>query len=334
MHRETMKPIPLYHADLTQQDHQQVIHALEQPQWQDAEQTAQLEAFWSARWQRPTLALADPHDAITVLAELLQWRMGDAVALPPLMEPIWAEAFIQRGIQPAWLDLDPKTGHGGGQPMGLEEIAGSLKGWLDQATMGLPHFPFTLPTTLQPLVDISHAPLPLWRAQKEAILILQLDANLPLQGGGLTLLLLPDHLELEQARQLRPRLPSRAAVALANSQSEQVEQLMQYRRHVAERYLEKLRPRGLFALPWYHPLRNWAFFNLDFADRRHASEFCTFLQGAQIGCQLGCALPPPHQRDGMQRYQQRSVLIPLYGALQERDQKRIINRIHRWVERQ
>ncbi|MEG3638342.1 hypothetical protein [Magnetococcus sp. PR-3] len=322
-------PIPLYHPDLTQQDRDRVLQALTPP-WQDEAACQQLEQAWHNHWQRPVVAFAHPTAAIQALAELFSWRMGDAIALSPLANPEWSEALQHAGLYPAWLDLEIPHGLGSGQPMGLACCAGQLQGWMRFGFAGQQDTT-PLPPHVTPLEVLDHCLIPASPMATSSIGLLHLGANGPLQGGEITLVSMAHASEVEQLRTCRQQLPSRSALALALSQTSQYQSLMASRAQRAQRYLDLLRPRNRFSVPTAR--QHWSRFTLWMTDHQQAQELYTFLHSAQIGCCLGHPLPPPHEGAGLHHWYQHALQVPLYAALKDGDQKRIINRIHRWVER-
>ncbi|ABK46218.1 hypothetical protein Mmc1_3733 [Magnetococcus marinus MC-1] len=320
--------IPLYHPDLTVQDRAAVMQALTLP-WQDAAALSALESGWSQQWGRAVVAFADAQQAIGALLRLWGWRRGDALALSPLADRVWGEALQQHGLWPAWLDVEPQSGLVQGEPLGLAGCAGGLVGWLHGGFGGVPERGAAQSGAVS-LMVMDH--MPLAQIADDALGLLHLGPNGPLQGAGITLIAATHNQQAAKLRELRGQaLPSRGAVALAMSQFHQRHALFARRAEVAARYGALLRPRGRFGLPqgWAY----WSRYPLSFEDEVAAQGLAEFLGRTGIGGMLGGPLPPIHSGPGLRGWSARTLLLPCYAALGEAAQKRVINRVHRWLER-
>ncbi|NGZ05612.1 MAG: DegT/DnrJ/EryC1/StrS aminotransferase family protein [Magnetococcales bacterium] len=312
--------IPLYRPDLSVVDAQTLVAQLGLNPFQDAALVRSWEGAWEERWQRRAVAFADHVEAIRLIKEILGWPAGMGVHVDPLLDPAWREA-----LHGAWLgcdwhdrDADPTVSAGGvvwQQPgMGWWQPAGHAR-WV--------------------LEEISAVPLPVSGVGQGAIQLVNLTGPRILPVGVGALLLSTDGELIETLRQRRSHAPGAAACALGLSLLDSLPERLERRGELVSRYAA-MRLRGWARLPsdlaqgrcrecFYLPMRDVA--------ARISLE--AFLTKAGIGCgavhwfRLPAGTPP-----GWQSWLSQTLAIPLYAALTDQECKRIINRIHRWVERQ
>ncbi|OSM06276.1 hypothetical protein MAIT1_01261 [Magnetofaba australis IT-1] len=291
-----------------------------------------MEAHCGALWNRHAIAFVDAEAAMDALKQVLEWPDGAQLGVDALLEPAWREALSAHWLRAVVSDIDA-NGHTA--PVSATQ-ATPLTAHLIQHTDGLPAPESAWRASDCPIEIISDVPTPLPGVGRASILLLSMDPGQMLQGGGLCLLLDADSERAAALRAARTELPATLACALARSQWAQVQHLLARRAQTAMAYA-RLRHRGLFTLP---PVpasgRHWRHFTLAFESTAQRDDFLAFLNRAQIHAAAppGWALAPDEAAlPGVNRWLRHSLRLPIYAALDDAERKRVINRIHRWSER-
>lgn len=297
-----MVDIPLYRPDLTQRDREAVEKQSHAEPFDDRALLKAWEQSWEKLWNRRALAFADPTGLIKALKRLHGWRSGSKVALSPLQDPQWREAFEANWLTPLFAIPPP-----------------------DEAGLYLHHHPFGLPTpapdTEAPVIEeISSVIRPYPGIGGGAVQVVLLEGTRLLHGGGAVVLSEDENL-IRALAEIRETGPSALSCALGLSQMAQLDAHCARREEIAGRYLE-MRLRGFFEAP-ANPDggRAWEWFVL----RGDLGELRDFLAEAGIGCGTPWFWEVPGEWD--------SLALPLYAALSDADVKKIINRVHRYCER-
>ena len=327
-----MNAIPLIRPDLTGADEQALLAQLRTAPFRDDALLRRWEAAWETLWQRRAVAFADPVAAVAALKETLAWPAGARIAADPLLAPGWRE-----GCDAAWLhldrrDADPVTGQGRGPWPTPPTAAGHGAAWVVHA-FGLPNPVATDHPVL--LEEVSGLVKPLPGSGHGTVQLLLLGGNAILQGGESCLLLSRDERLIAGLAQRRRHPPGAAACALGLSQLARLDRHLERRTRLAERYLA-LRGRGLVGFPSSPgAVRAWELLHLLLPDRAHRDGLRAFLHKAGIGADGPVWSQPPDLAalPGLARFADTALALPLYAALDDREQKKIINRLHRWLER-
>ncbi|MBF0427064.1 MAG: DegT/DnrJ/EryC1/StrS family aminotransferase [Magnetococcales bacterium] len=330
-------PIPLARPDLTTADEQAVYTTLAHNPWFDADLLDQWEQAWSVLWDRPAVAFADATELIAALKRLLGWPSGAGIVADALLPPAWREACADAWLHPHWHDVDPQTG-------GLATSATRLiPPGSGAAVAGIWRHPFGLPTRPELawdpppwlLEEISSIIVPLPGCGWGGAQIVHFDGNGILPVGLGTLLLSNNAALVADLRRQRQQPPGSAACALGLALLARLDTILARRQELAGRYLA-LRTRGRFQLPLAEVARGWEGFFLAFADPADRDALQTFLAQAGIDAAAPVWYQPEAvagQLPGVRRFLASALAIPFYPALAEGMQKRVINRVHRWVAR-
>ncbi|MBF0461008.1 MAG: DegT/DnrJ/EryC1/StrS aminotransferase family protein [Magnetococcales bacterium] len=333
--REAAHGIPLVRADLTRSDAQAVRQQLATAPFQDEAVLARWEAAWETLWHRAAVAFADPVGLILALKSVLGWRAGEQVGLDPLLDPAWREALATAWLYPAWRDVDPHSGQGRGAFVPDGAAGGPVRAGLCQHPFGLPGQPTGegVPFWLE---DISSVLSPRPGCGWGDVQVVYLSGNRLVAAGGSALLLTRDEAFGDALRRVR-RPPGPLACALGLSQLRSLASRLARRQELAERY-RQLRGRGWFQWPVAREEgRVWEMFLLTMASEVELSALQQFLQVSQIHAASPIWFRPanplagPGHFSGWQQFQARMLALPLYASLTDPEQKRIINRVQRWV---
>ncbi|MBF0154422.1 MAG: DegT/DnrJ/EryC1/StrS aminotransferase family protein [Magnetococcales bacterium] len=334
----SLPAIPLAWADLTREDEQAVCAALARNPWFDAELLMRWEQAWSVLWERPAVAFADPVELIAALKSRLQWPSGSGIAADALLEPVWREACAASWLHLIWHDVDPRTGLIAERGSNLVPVgSGPVQAGFWRHGFGQPTRPSVAwepPPFL--MEEISSVVVPLPGCGWGGVQLVHFDGNGILPGGVGSLLLSNNAALVEDLRRLRRHPPGSAACALGLSLLSRLDLVLARRQHLAARYLAMV-PRNLFQLPLsaVHE-RGWGGFFLAMDDPAYREELQAFL--ARSGIDAAAPVwyqpdPSAGQLPGVRRFLACALAIPFYPALAEGAQKRVINRIHRWVGR-
>ena len=252
-----------------------------------------------------------------------------AVNCSPLLHPSWREAMTT-----AWLGAAPQNILTDG---GQENWSACRLGYqFLQHNFGL--IATTAPKQQILLEDISAIMAPLPNCGVGDVQLLLLDGNRMLQGGASCVALSTDRQLIAALTKSRPAPPTAALCALGISQLQRLDDLLRRRGQLADTYL-KIRHRNLFKLP-PNPKggRRWEAFIIELPSKEQCQALQQFLNRAGIGAappiwynirstKLTPITPP------LEKLLHNSLALPLYASLTDQEQKKIINRIHRWVER-
>ncbi|MBF0448923.1 MAG: DegT/DnrJ/EryC1/StrS family aminotransferase [Magnetococcales bacterium] len=323
--------IPLVRPDLTQADQECFLAQLNGKPFLDGKAVAQWERAWQEIWQRPCVAFADATTLIKALKTVFGWSSGQPISCGPLLPPSWREALHE-----AWLDPIPQaTLEDHGQEMWLDNAELSATGSAKEANpavrMVQHHFgrpaqaSANATTTLE---EVSALLKPVDQTGWGTVQLINLDGNRMIQGGGSTLALSTDRSLIARLKKIRTTPPAAAICALGISQLRRLAAQLNRRQALARRYGE-IRNRNFFISPPNIPSeRSWEMYLLHFNDLKKRDGLLHFLNRAGIGA----ALPIWHHQSQPNPLDL-SLALPLYASLSDIEQKRIINRIHRWVER-
>ncbi|MBF0448379.1 MAG: DegT/DnrJ/EryC1/StrS family aminotransferase [Magnetococcales bacterium] len=323
--------IPLVRPDLTQADQDCFLAQLNSHPFQDVAAVAQWESAWQEIWQRSCVAFTDTTALIKALKTVFGWPSGQPVSCGPLLPPSWREA-----LQEAWLDpVSHATMDDHGRETWLDNAHPSATAPAKEANpsvrmvqhhFGRPAQANTNTTTT--LEEVSALLKPLEQTGWGTVQLIHLDGNRMIQGGGSTLVLSTDECLIAQLKKVRSTPPAAAICALGLSQLRRLEAQLNRRQALAQRYGE-IRNRDFFTLPPNFPgQRSWEMYVLHFKDVKKRDGLLHFLNQAGIGA----ALPIWHHHSQPNPLDL-SLALPLYASLSDVEQKRIINRVHRWVER-
>lgn len=328
-----IQTIPLVRADLTHADAQAVRRQLATAPFQDEALLERWEAAWEAIWNRSAVAFAQPLELMLVLKTALGWRAGDWVGVDPLLDPAWSEALAAAWLRPAWRDVDPCTGAG----VGVFDLPedGTVQMGIGQHAYGLPSL---RPSAGIPfwLEDLSALLLPIPGCGWGDVQVLYLSGNCMVAAGGSALLLTQDEPLGRRLRTLRRHPPSPLACALGLSQLSTLSARLTRRQELAARYQRLLRGRKRLQLPEERVgLRVWESFLLALAAETDWFSLRTFLNKSNCYADSPLWFKPAntHPLPGLNHFQTHILALPLYAALTDPDQKRLINRVNRWVAR-
>jgi perosamine synthetase len=163
------------------------------------------------------------------------------------------------------------------------------------------------------------------------------------RGGATCLALSKDETIISALKTERKQLPAAALCRLGLSQLSRLDELLARRERLANRYL-RLNNKTCFSLPANPGTgRRWESFIIQLSNREKRLELQHFLNKSGIG-----AAPPiwyhlttaqtetdkhAGKKPALNTLLEASLALPLYASLTDSEQKKIINRIHRWVER-
>ncbi len=328
--RETIT-IPLMRPDLRRSDATRFLAQMQENPFEDPELVARWEAAWEEIWQRPCVAFAAPAELFAGLKNIHGWRSGSRISASPLLHPIWLEA-----MQNSWMDAahDGEIGEDGAE-IWFDDEGFGIK--LVQHNFG--HPARIIPGTPVDMEDISAILKPLSTCGIGTVQLLLLDGNRMLQGGGACLALSIDNHLIAELKKERTRPPAAAVCALGLAQLENLDANMRRREQLAERYLQMYIDNSFSLPPKPRVGRRWEAFIIRLPTRQKRRGLQYFLNKA------GIAAAPPvwhhlpfynPERDAatpLGALLDTSLALPLYASLSDPEQKKIINRIHRWVER-
>ncbi|MBF0369133.1 MAG: DegT/DnrJ/EryC1/StrS aminotransferase family protein [Magnetococcales bacterium] len=325
--------IPLYRLELTRGDEARVLQQLAREPFVDRALVEAWEGAWSDLWWRPACAFADSVDLIATLKKIYGWRSGDVVVADPLVNPIWREGLAAAWLHTAPVDIDPLTGLATEQSPLYPPEGGTPQARIVQHTLGHPHRIFRWETTV--LEDVSAILKPLPGCGGGDLQMLSLDPNRMVRAGEGVVALSEDKNLIQTLKKHRPRLPAAGAVALGLSQLSRIDRILEGREHLAKNYLA-LRDRGLFHKP-SNPQRGraWDGFFLVMRSPEARESLKAFLNKSNIlaDSPLWFKSQVLDQLPGLEGFLATSLALPLYLPLTPREQKRVINRVHRWVEK-
>lgn len=346
--------IPLVRADLTEADQEAFLRQIDKNPFHDSPLVERWESRWRDLWDRPCVAYATPSELLACLKKNRPWPDGLAIHTSPLLPPHWREALEENWLRPRPHDVTTASGQEQWPATAPSAVATNRPSpiRLLQHTFGLPA-QAPAPTTDtgksrqwgEDMEEISALLKPLPGHPKRAMQWMVLDGNRMIQGGGSCLLFADDQGLIEALKRDRQRPPSGPLCALGLSQLSRLEAQLTRREQLAHRYLD-LRVREEILLPPATGPRRWETFVLRFHSRQKRLGLQQFLRKAGIGAAPPLwypAAPPPIGREPAPRannehapllcLQERSLALPLYASLTDPAQKKIINRIHRWLER-
>ena len=320
--------IPLVRADLTTADQRALFQQLQLAPFDDAELLERWEFCFQTLWERPAVAFSDAVELIAALKTVFNWPSGSFISSSPLLAPAWREAFSAAWLHLIFQDIDAHTGVNR-QSTGTQTLTAQLH-----------VHPFGLPapdinSTRIILEEISSLIKPLAGSGNGTLQLLHLDGNRIIQAGGSCLALSRDSGLIQELKKIRLLPPSAAACALGVSQLAHLDLFLERRQRLAKRYLA-LHDRHLFTYP--SPpgaVRVWEIFFIHLADRHTQQELAAFLNKSSIGAASPIWFKPPPEPGlpGLKKFMDTALALPLYAALGDGEQKRIINRLHRWLER-
>ncbi|MBF0311612.1 MAG: DegT/DnrJ/EryC1/StrS aminotransferase family protein [Magnetococcales bacterium] len=134
-------------------------------------------------------------------------------------------------------------------------------------------------------------------------------------------------------RACRSQLPGAAALALGAGQLQRLPEVLTRREAVARRY-GAMRHRGVLRLPPGGE-RSWEGYVVGLPDRVSRDAMRDFLRAGGIACAspMWFRSDPLTPRPGLSRFLETSLALPLHAALGDAEVKRVINRVHRWLQR-
>ncbi|MBF0623723.1 MAG: DegT/DnrJ/EryC1/StrS family aminotransferase [Magnetococcales bacterium] len=328
-------PILLHRADLISRDREAVSALLTADAGSISPWVERWEAAWAALWSRPAVAFVSTTAALGALGDVLAWPSGAAVLADPFLEPAWRESLAAVWLHAVWLDVDPAGAVLRPGPPRSPPHAGPIIAQFCRHPHGLPT---PASARLHPWVLEEVSPLvrPLPGSGWGEVQLLAFDGNRILPAGPGAVVLSRDAHLVAALKGARRSFPCAAACALGLALLERLEDRLERRARLAEAYLG-LRTRGRLQLPHVPPEgRGWEGFVLSLADVADRDDLGRFLRRSAIG-----AASPHWYRlpagvealPGVAQRLQRELAIPLYASLDPGQQKRVINRIHRWVER-
>ncbi|MBF0146182.1 MAG: DegT/DnrJ/EryC1/StrS family aminotransferase [Magnetococcales bacterium] len=316
--------IPLVRPDLTRKDLEAVGRQMVSAPFRDDALVDRWESMWAQIWRREAILFDDPVDAVVALKEVLGWRDGVRVAAGAGMHPAWREGFAAAWIRVVHHDTAPQQ----------TPVISSDGGF---AAVFVEHFqgiPIPVPVGQGVVLeDLSSMPLPLPGTGEGAIQLMLLDGNAMIQGGNAALILCREGALASRFREYRTP-PSGLVAALGMSQLEQRECLLQRRTLLASRY-RAMRSGGWFKIPSGTSERWWHGFHLMFEHEAQRDGLMAFLRkgGILAGPAWPFSFPEVENMACRRQLERLGLALPLYASLTDAQQKRIINRIHRWVGR-
>ncbi|MBF0588659.1 MAG: DegT/DnrJ/EryC1/StrS family aminotransferase [Magnetococcales bacterium] len=331
MNRPRTISIPLARPDLTLEDLESLT-ALDAPWREDPALISRWEAIWSRTWGRPALAFRNLHCALQCLAKAQRWSIDTTIWTTPLLPHHWHEALDGTGLTRRMVAINPETGHtlptmNHRDPYAITTV---------HHHAGAPHPKPDHPTRFI-LESIDDTPIPSPKCGWGTVQIAAPQGDHIITGGGCVVLSM-DHTLIDHMRDHRAHTPCSAVCTLGITQMGRIRKTLQARLERAEQYM-RMRPHGYFKMPQKSVQgRSWGGFTLYLPNQMMRDALRRFLQEAGIGADgpAWSTHTPSHQKieiPGLQSYLERTLVLPLYASLTSGDQKRIINRIHRWAER-
>ncbi|MEO5376742.1 MAG: DegT/DnrJ/EryC1/StrS family aminotransferase [Magnetococcus sp. DMHC-6] len=317
--------LPLARPELTEGDVERVLEQLARAPFQESRPLLAWEYAWSQLWERSAVAFADPSALILALKEVLGWRSGEGVWADSLLHPVWREGLAAAWLSLELLDMDPLTGFGIRSPEGGRRVVGHPFG-LVQAFSDEDGFV---------LEDISALLKPRVGSGNGAVQLAYLDGNAMVCAGASCVALSRDAALIAALRQVRTHPPGPASCVLGLATLERLDWTLKRRQELAENYLA-LYDRGRFIKPCQPAAgRAWDGFFISFTTRSSCLQLQNFLTTAGIGCgpPVWFSIPERGHLPGLNRFLENSLALPFYASLRDQEQKRVINRVHRWVER-
>ncbi|MBF0358815.1 MAG: DegT/DnrJ/EryC1/StrS aminotransferase family protein [Magnetococcales bacterium] len=324
--------IPLVRPDLNRADLEQFLQQITAKSLTDITLVNRWEEAWQDIWQRHSVAFADTNELFKNLKKLLNWQSGAEVETSPLLQPIWREALLNSWLTPS---RQPLLNDSGQEMWGRQNWITTNSPVLDliQHNFGLPAQPAT--GRKHCLEDISAIINPLPTTGFANIQIVALDGNKMVQGGATSLVLSTDQTLISALKKERKHPPAAGVCALGLSQLSRVGDLMGRRQQLADRYLNLYNQNSFTLPPSPKTGRMWEAFIIQLPNQQKRQELQLFLNKAGIG-----AAPPiwyhielDQEESCLNRLSDHSLALPLYASLSDAEQKKIINRIHRWVDR-
>ncbi|MBF0158783.1 MAG: DegT/DnrJ/EryC1/StrS family aminotransferase [Magnetococcales bacterium] len=311
------------------------MSALEAPgadSWQDGALLRQWESLWEQIWQRPAAVFARADHLLTALATALDWQPGDWILADGLLEPCWRQACRALWLRLWLVDVDPVTGLSPADAASWPDHP--PRAWLRCHSFGQVADQPRTPSVAVSIEICSAVPIPVEGCGLADFQIVGCDGNQAIAAGSACVLLGRDTALMQTIRRLRHTLPATLSCAIGLSRLQQWPMLAQRRNKLAQCYLQTLRPKGWFHLPASWP-KTWFRFivNLSCPEDRQSLQQWLLRAGIGAGSPVWYAIPEQHRLPGLQQFCQCSLAIPLFASLDERQQKRIINRIHRWTKR-
>jgi hypothetical protein len=330
--------IPLTRPDLSQEDKSHFLQQISHKNFSDPKLVYRWEIAWEEIWQRGCVAFADPYELIYTLQNTINFLPGQDIQTSPLLHPIWREALLKSWLNPVSKNVLQETG----QEIWTKKDLNKQIHIKVKKVKSLIQHNFGLPAEMDPerkntLEDISAILKPLnpdSKSNSKAQLLL-LDGNRMLQGGVTCLVLSKDENLIRILKKKRKKIPAAVICLLGLSQLNRLDDLLERREELATNYLN-LYNKESFTLP-PSPLegRRWESFVIQLPSPEKQQELQLYLNKAGIG-----AAPPIwyHITDddddqALSKIKNQSLALPLYASLSDKDQKKIINRIHRWVDR-
>lgn len=322
-HKRKFVNIPLIRPDLVERDVALLLEQLAREPFHDELWLNRWEACWATLWNRPAVAFADAAELVRALKAVLQWRSGDKIAVGPFLEPVWWQGFAA-----AWLSLVTDSGY---------ELAA-----LSESTLRavIHHHPFGLPVGRPKgnhftLEEVSSVLKPIPGCGEGDVQMMVLDGNRMIQGGASALLLSKDTSLIRALKKERRYLPSSGLCCLGLAQLARLDTMLARREVLASRYLA-MRDRGVFGKPLVPAQgRMWDGFALMFSTGEQRDRLQKHLNAAGISAAspIWYALSAVGRSLDLDQYRQQALSLPLYASLTDTEQKKIINRVHRWIER-
>ncbi|MBF0179841.1 MAG: DegT/DnrJ/EryC1/StrS aminotransferase family protein [Magnetococcales bacterium] len=321
----------LYRPDLTSSDEKTVLTQLVKKNFRDEAALIHWEEGLATLWERPALAFAEHAEAIAALKNILGWRSGETVGVDPLLEPAWREALQEAWLHQVERDVDPATGQGTG--------TWRLPPDMTQPRAAIVRHAFGLPSTMMKghafvLEEISSMVRPMSGCGEGDVQLLDCSGPRILAIGAGCALLARDAGLIRELARVRRHPPGGAACALGCSLLTGLPERLERRQELAMRYLTmRLAPVAC------HPAnpasgRAWEQFCLRLHDGHARQGMEGFLQKVGIGCGSPVWFQPPGEHPpGLRRFLEQTLALPLYASLSDAACKRVINRVHRWMER-
>ncbi|MBF0382128.1 MAG: DegT/DnrJ/EryC1/StrS family aminotransferase [Magnetococcales bacterium] len=330
--------IPLTRPDFSKEDKREFLKQIGSNNLADDNLVKQWESAWEDIWQRGCVAFADPNELILNLKNILGLQPGCQIYCSPLLHPIWKEALLNCWLNPNIQNVLSATGQERWNDKNFQSVAqpaGQKINRLVQHNFGIPA---TMDSGFEKTVeDISAILKPINPEQgftSKAQLLL-LDGNRMVQGGATCLLLSKDNELVCAMRKDRLKAPAAAICSVGLSQLKRLDDLIECREKLAKRYLELYTKNSITLPPSPVGGRRWESFIIQLTNQTKQQELQLFLNKAGIAAAppIWYHLPDVEDDQPLSKLQKQSLAIPLYASLSKEEQKKIINRIHRWVER-
>ncbi|MBF0610459.1 MAG: hypothetical protein G8345_11125 [Magnetococcales bacterium] len=299
----SLPPIPLWRPELMGTD--------QSGDWgEDAGLLTAWEEAWSQRWQRSAIAFAHPLDFWQSLRQVMGWPVGKEIGLDPFLHPIWRESLAAAGWVVHWRD------------------------WLE--TEGLPagsihfcHHPFGLPGVAASdwvVEEISSILLPRQGCGQGQIQIAGMQGMI--QAGQSVMALCGDGQLADALRQTRRQPPGALLCRLGLNQWQRLAEVLEKRRALAERYDRLLRCPSVIRKPQGE--RVWEWYILECASQEIRNSLQEWFHRSAIATASPLWFTLPDHLPEAHRFHATALALPLYAPLSDSEQKRIINRFHRW----